>query len=317
VSLTPTCSAPAWTGHAPWSEPLRDAHRPRSRPRCDQIRRSGRPAGSASTLKPWPDTETGADVQRQVRRLGPNSDGEELAPGAVTDCSLGLLVDQPLAATLPTSGSLLVVSPTALLDARVRQPDSLAVYDLVTGHPARAPRALVFCVDLVVELREWRGTDWTGWAWTSRGWCWPAAARSGPAGTTGCRPRMSRRWAGRRWTAPGRRCAAGCTSSTCAGCIPRSLPVSRSVASVLSSWTVRTSSSTSRPSSAGTQWAPRRSVQNLDHLPTRKALVLESSLYGHQSRTTCLDRSYRTLDLVPSISSSSHYLSDRPTERRC
>jgi hypothetical protein len=63
-------------------------------------------------------------VQRQVRRLGPNSDGEELTPGAVTDCSLGLLVDQPLAATLPAPGSLLVsarprcsrsgcVSPTA------------------------------------------------------------------------------------------------------------------------------------------------------------------------------------------------------------
>jgi hypothetical protein len=40
-------------------------------------------------------------VQRQVRRLGANSFGEELTPGAVADCSLGLLVDQPLAATLP------------------------------------------------------------------------------------------------------------------------------------------------------------------------------------------------------------------------
>jgi hypothetical protein len=99
-------------------------------------------------------------VQRQVRRLGPNSDGEELTPGAVTDCCLGLLVDQPLAATLPTPGSLLVVGPAALLHPKVRQPDGRAVYDLVTGHPDREPRELVFVADLAVELRTWRGTDW-------------------------------------------------------------------------------------------------------------------------------------------------------------
>jgi hypothetical protein len=95
-----------------------------------------------------------------VRRLGPNSDGEELAPGAVGDCSQGLLVDQPLAASLPAPGSLLVVGPSALLEVRVRQPDGQAVYDLVTGHPARTPRELVFVVDFAVELREWQGTDW-------------------------------------------------------------------------------------------------------------------------------------------------------------
>jgi hypothetical protein len=99
-------------------------------------------------------------VQRQVRRLGPNSDGEELTPGAVGDCSLGLLVDQPLAATLPTPGSLLIVGPSALLDERVRQPDGRAVYDLLTGHPARDPRELVFLADLAVELRQWQDTDW-------------------------------------------------------------------------------------------------------------------------------------------------------------
>jgi hypothetical protein len=97
---------------------------------------------------------------RQLRRLGPNSSGEELAPGAVADCCLGLLVDQPLAATLPTPGSLLVVGPAALLDERVRQPDGRAVDDLVTGHPARSPRELVFLVDLAVELRTWQDTDW-------------------------------------------------------------------------------------------------------------------------------------------------------------
>ncbi len=94
-----------------------------------------------------------------VRRLGPNSAGEELSPGAASDCYLGLLVDQPLAATLPTPGSLVVVGPSALLDARVRQPDGRAVSDLLTGHPDRTSRELVFLADLAVELRTWQDTD--------------------------------------------------------------------------------------------------------------------------------------------------------------
>jgi hypothetical protein len=98
-------------------------------------------------------------VDVRVRRLGPNSSGERLSPGAVADCYLGLLVDQPLAATLPTPGSLVVVGPAALLDARVRQPDGRAVYDLLSGHPDRSPRDLVFVADLAVELRAWQDTD--------------------------------------------------------------------------------------------------------------------------------------------------------------
>jgi hypothetical protein len=100
------------------------------------------------------------DVQQRVRRLGANSAGEELSPGAVDDCYLGLLIDQPLAATLPTPGSLLVVGPSVLLDERVRQPDGRAVYDLLTGHPDRASRELVFLADLMVELRAWRDVNW-------------------------------------------------------------------------------------------------------------------------------------------------------------
>jgi hypothetical protein len=96
---------------------------------------------------------------RQVRRLGPNSLGEELSPSAVDDCYLGLLVDQPLAATLPTPGSLLVVGPGVLLDERVRQPDGRAVYDLLTGYPDRSPRDIVFVADLAMELRGWQDTD--------------------------------------------------------------------------------------------------------------------------------------------------------------
>jgi hypothetical protein len=95
----------------------------------------------------------------RVRRLGPNSAGEELSPGAVEDCYLGLLVDQPLAARLPAPGSLAVVGPSALLDVRVRQPDGRVVYDLLSGHPDRQPRDLVFLADLAVELRAWQDTD--------------------------------------------------------------------------------------------------------------------------------------------------------------
>jgi hypothetical protein len=83
-----------------------------------------------------------------------------LEPGAVPDCYLALLVDQPLAATLPAPGSLVVVGPSALLDGRVRQPDGRAVHDLLTGHPDRQPRDLVFLADLAVELRAWQDTDW-------------------------------------------------------------------------------------------------------------------------------------------------------------
>jgi hypothetical protein len=96
---------------------------------------------------------------RRVRRLGPNSEGEELFPGVVDDCYLGLLVDQPLAGTLPAPGSLVVVGPAALLDARVRQPDGRAVFDLLTGHPDRTSREVVFVADLAVELRTWQDTD--------------------------------------------------------------------------------------------------------------------------------------------------------------
>jgi hypothetical protein len=98
-------------------------------------------------------------VDVRVRRLGPNSAGKELIPGAVDDCYLGLLVDQPLAATLPAPGSLVVAGPSALLDERVRQPDGRAVYDLVTGHPDRTSHELLFVADLAVELRAWRDTD--------------------------------------------------------------------------------------------------------------------------------------------------------------
>ncbi len=93
-------------------------------------------------------------------RLGPNAYGEQLQPGRVADCHLGILLDQPLAEIAPEPGSVLVVAPTALLHSEIPQPDGQVLYELVTGHPDRAPRELVFLADLTVELRAWPQQTW-------------------------------------------------------------------------------------------------------------------------------------------------------------
>ncbi|HZD03128.1 MAG TPA: hypothetical protein VFA46_23930 [Actinomycetes bacterium] len=54
--------------------------------------------------------------------LGPNGYGEYLQPGRVTDCYLGILLDQPLAEIMPEPGRVLVVAPAALLHQEIPQP---------------------------------------------------------------------------------------------------------------------------------------------------------------------------------------------------
>jgi hypothetical protein len=95
-----------------------------------------------------------------VRRLGPNAHGEQLEPGRVSDCYLAILLDQPLAEIAPEPGRVLVVAPAALLHEQIPQPDGQVLYELVTGHPDRAPRDLVFPADLTVELRAWPQQTW-------------------------------------------------------------------------------------------------------------------------------------------------------------
>jgi hypothetical protein len=94
-------------------------------------------------------------------RLGPNAYGEQLQPGRVSDCYLGILLDQPLAELAPEPGRVLVVAPAALLCEGIPQPHGQVLYELVTGHPDRAPRELVFLADLTVELRAWPQQTWT------------------------------------------------------------------------------------------------------------------------------------------------------------
>jgi hypothetical protein len=96
-----------------------------------------------------------------VAPLGPNAYGEYLQPGRVSDCYLGILLDQPLAELAPEPGRVLVVAPAALLHQDIPQPHGQVLYDLVTGHPDRAPQDLVFLVDLTIELRAWPQLTWT------------------------------------------------------------------------------------------------------------------------------------------------------------
>ena len=85
-----------------------------------------------------------------MAQLGANAHGEVLEPGRVPDCYLGLRLDPNDHVQRP---GVLVVAPAALLHPVVPQPDGTVLYELVTGHPDRAPRELVFLADLAVELR--------------------------------------------------------------------------------------------------------------------------------------------------------------------
>jgi hypothetical protein len=93
-----------------------------------------------------------------MAQLGANALGEVLEPGRVSDCYLGLLLDPP-GQTEPAG--VLVVALASLLHPVVPQPDGTVLYELVTGHPARAPGELVFLADLTVELRAWPADTWT------------------------------------------------------------------------------------------------------------------------------------------------------------
>jgi hypothetical protein len=93
-----------------------------------------------------------------VTQLGANAFGEVLEPGRVPDCYLGLRLDPP---GQKEPAGVVIVSPAALLHPSVPQPNGTLLYELVTGHPDRAARELVFLADLTVELRAWPADTWT------------------------------------------------------------------------------------------------------------------------------------------------------------
>jgi hypothetical protein len=92
-----------------------------------------------------------------VAQLGANAHGEVLVPGRVPDCYLGLLLDPP---GDQHPAGVLVVAPAPLLHPGIPQPDGTLLYELVTGHPDRAPSELVFVADLTTELRAWPTDTW-------------------------------------------------------------------------------------------------------------------------------------------------------------
>jgi hypothetical protein len=112
-----------------------------------------------------------------VSRLGLSAYGEQLQPGRVADCYLGILLDQPLAEITPEPGRVLVVAPATLLHQDIPQPHGRVLYDLVTGHPDRAARDLVFLADLTVELRAWPQQTWTTVGVTSEAALWAVVDR--------------------------------------------------------------------------------------------------------------------------------------------
>jgi hypothetical protein len=93
-----------------------------------------------------------------MAQVGANALGEVLVPGRVADCYLGLPLDPP-SQTEPAGA--LVVAPAALLHPCVPQPDGTVLYELLTGHPDRAPRELIFLADLTCELRAWPTDTWS------------------------------------------------------------------------------------------------------------------------------------------------------------
>jgi hypothetical protein len=93
-----------------------------------------------------------------MAQLGANAFGEVLEPGRVPDCYLGLRLDL---ADDDQAAGVLVVAPAALLHPAVPQPDGTVLYELLTGHPDRAPHELVFLADLTVELRAWPTDTWS------------------------------------------------------------------------------------------------------------------------------------------------------------
>jgi hypothetical protein len=92
-----------------------------------------------------------------MAQLGANAFGEVVEPGRVPDCYLGLRLDP---GDHDQAAGVLVVAPAALLHPAVPQPDGTVLYELVTGHPERAPHELVFLADLTVELRAWPAGTW-------------------------------------------------------------------------------------------------------------------------------------------------------------
>jgi hypothetical protein len=132
--------APAWPAAlAMWNKPPGE-HRPLLR-LCETGLLKVNVLVGPGSLVPHPSISSGS---RPVAQLGANAFGEILEPGRVPDCYLGLRLDP---GGHDQTAGVLVVAPAALLHPAVPQPDGTVLYELLTGHPDRAPGELVFLAD--------------------------------------------------------------------------------------------------------------------------------------------------------------------------
>ena len=106
----------------------------------------------------YPEATGPSTRRRRVSQLGANALGEVLEPGRVPDCYLGLRLDP---AGDAQAAGVLLVAPAVLLHPVVPQPDGTVLFELLTGHPDRTARELVFLADLTVQLRAWPADTWT------------------------------------------------------------------------------------------------------------------------------------------------------------
>jgi hypothetical protein len=122
------------------SEPTSSSPPPPRRCGCGRQPEPGRRSPSTAcgpgSLVPHPSSSGSGPVAQ----LGANAHGEVLEPGRVSDCYLGLLLNPPRD---QRAGRVLVVAPASLLHPCVPQPGGTLLYELVTGHPDRAPHELV------------------------------------------------------------------------------------------------------------------------------------------------------------------------------
>jgi hypothetical protein len=113
------------------------------------------PSGRAA----WrlPDTYHGRHQAGTATSSSTKSGTTSWSPGRVSDCYLGLRLGPADAAQ---ATGVLVVAPAVLLHPTIPEPGGTLLYELVTGHPDRAPCQLVFLADLTVEPRAWPADTW-------------------------------------------------------------------------------------------------------------------------------------------------------------
>ena len=190
--------------------------------------------------------------------LGPNGHGEYLQPGRVTDCYLGILLDQPLAEIAPEPGSVLVVAPAALLHRQI--PSRTA--GCCTTPADRPPRPGT--AGAGVPRGSHRGAAGLAAADLDHRGCQPRGGPAAGGGPLARRPGQGvGAWRGERRGGPRARPP---TDGLCACAAPRAA-CRRSAASTYAGCTPPAAAARTRPSS---NYPDRRHPQWTPHVPAAR-----------------------------------------------